>query len=29
MKAKKIENINDLKEIIETVIMPDIMKKEL
>lgn len=28
MKAKKIENINDLKEIIETVIMPDFMKKE-
>lgn len=28
MKAKKIENINDLKDIIETVIMPDIMKKE-
>lgn len=28
MKAKKIENINDLKEIFEKVIMPDIMKKE-
>ncbi len=28
MKTKKIENINDLKDVIETVIMPDIMKKE-
>lgn len=28
MKTKKIENINDLKDVIEKVIMPDIMKKE-
>lgn len=28
MKVEKIENINDLKDVIETVIMPDIMKKE-
>lgn len=27
MKAKKIENINDLKDVIEKVIIPDIMKK--
>lgn len=27
MKVEKIENINDLKDVIETVIMPDIMKK--
>lgn len=28
MKVEKIENINDLKDVIETVIMPDIIKKE-
>ncbi len=28
MKVEKIENINDLKDVIEKVIMPDIMKKE-